>query len=203
MPNNDGLKLSPYLFISNLDDKTNIATNLATGEVVKLTKEETNMLMGSIPDPDGSFEKSGFLIQDDEIIRHRIIKRHRKACQFPSVFNLTLLPTLSCNFACRYCFEKGSPTNRMSDDVSNRVLKLVEKQARYHLRTDLSWFGGEPLLEKDLIANIHPKICSIVLSSGSEFTSSITTNGYLLDKEAVILLCDLDISAPSEAWRFL
>ena len=48
MQNNTSLKLSPYFFISNLDDKTDIATNLATGEVVKLTKEERQELIGIV-----------------------------------------------------------------------------------------------------------------------------------------------------------
>lgn len=187
------LKLSPYVFVSNFDDKTDIATNLATSEVLQLTKDETNMLNNAIPDSKGGFEKSGFLVSDDKIIRQCAIERHRIACYTPVIFNLTLLPTLYCNFSCHYCFEKGVNKKRMDDEVINRVLKLVVNQAPYHLRTNLAWFGGEPLLEINHIADIHPKIRSLVLSNNCEFTSNITTNGYLLNQDATILMRDLDI----------
>jgi len=190
---NKCLKISPYLFISEFDDETIVATNLSTGEVLQLTKNEADMLRGAVPDSNGEFEKAGFLVSDADLIRQRVIERHGKACGFPYIFNLTLLPTLSCNFSCRYCFEKGAQQRRMNDDIVNRVLKFVGLQAHRHLRTDLSWFGGEPLLEIDRIADVLPKIRAIVLSSGCEFSSNITTNGYLLDKDTAKLLRDLDI----------
>ena len=190
---NKRLKISPYVFMTKFDDKTIIASNLSTGEVLKLTKNEANMLIDAIPDPIGGFEKSGFVVSDDSKTQQCVIERHRKACRFPAIFNLTLLPTLSCNFSCHYCFEKGAQQKKMNDDITNRVLKLVKEQAHRHLRTDLSWFGGEPLLVKDYIAKIHPKIRAIAASSGCDFMSNITTNGYLLDKDTAKLLRELDI----------
>jgi uncharacterized protein len=193
MIRNTCLKISPYIFISKFDDETVLATNLSSGEVLQITINEAKMLIDAIPDPKCEFEKSGFLVSDDNMIQQCVIERHRKACRFPVIFNLTLLPTLYCNFSCRYCFEKGAQQKRMNEDITSRVLKLVDKQSHCHLRTNLSWFGGEPLLEKDYIATIHPKIRSIVLSSGCEFTSNITTNGYLLDKDTAELFRELDI----------
>lgn len=188
------LKLSPYVFLVKLEDERTIAANLATGEVVQLSDKETMLMLHGEADQYNELVESGFLVEDEEDIRKGVITRHREACFSPSVFNLTLLPTLNCNFACHYCFEEGATGKPMSAEVIDRVIKLTKKNAPRHLRTELSWYGGEPLLEKDLIANAHPRISEMVLSCGSEFRSSITTNGYLMNKEAVLLLKELKIN---------
>ena len=187
------LKVSPYVFIFKLDGKSSISANLATGEVVHLTDEEASLMLKGKTGENKQLVDSGFLVEDQEYVRNRVISRHREACFSPAVFNLTLLPTLNCNFACHYCFEKSATGKRMSEEIVERVVKLTKKNASRHLRTELSWYGGEPLLEMDLIANAHPRINEAVLSCGGEFTSSVTTNGYLLDKNVALLLRDLKI----------
>ncbi len=188
------LKLSPYTFLVKLDGKGSVASNFASGEVAQLSELETRSLQNQDADCEDKFLESTFLVEDEEITRRRVIDRHRQACYSPAVFNLALLPTLSCNFSCSYCFEKGAPGKRMNEEIIERVIRLTQKRAPAHLRTELSWYGGEPLLEIDCISNAHPRIRETVLSCGSEFNSSITTNGYLLNKEASLLLKELKIN---------
>jgi len=187
------LKKSPYILMVSIDSNTVLASNLLTGEVLKITKKEADMLINGIPDSKDIFIKSGYLISEPTDIQKYAIQRHREACNYPAIFNLTLLPTLSCNFSCSYCFEKGANPKTINEDITDRILKFIKFHAPYHLRTDLAWFGGEPLLAKDYIAKIHPKISEIVVSSKKEFISNITTNGYLLDQDAVKLLRELNI----------
>ncbi len=187
------LKLSPYTFLVESEENGSIAANLASGEVVRLTKHERSSLLNDNADFNAKLFEAGFLVEDQQAARQRVIARHRRACFLPAVFNLTLLPTLACNFACPYCFESGAPGKSMNEEIIKRVLRLTQNQAPAHLRTDLSWYGGEPLLEIDLIANTHPKISAAVLSGGGEFTASLTTNGYLLNKEVSLLLKELKI----------
>lgn len=191
-PSTKGRTLSPYVYITGDNCGARIAANLATGEVLELTVAEINALLVGSDDED-LFTHKGFLVYDTSAIRRRVVERHFKACQRPAVFNLTVLPTLACNLDCSYCFEKGVRPVRMPDEVATAIVALVERQAPRHLRIDLAWYGGEPLLQLDRITSLHPQIRKAAERAGCEFISSITTNGYCLDVPMALLFRDLGI----------
>lgn len=96
-----------------------------------------------------------------------------------SHFTLTIIPTMNCNFRCMYCYEDKFPS-RMSEETENHLIKYVRKNIRRFRSMELNWFGGEPLLEKDCVLRVTNAIVKICSQNGVSFTSSITTNGYLL-----------------------
>ena len=88
----------------------------------------------------------------DESIDEVDILRHRNKMEIyeDRSYRLFINPTLECNFACWYCYEKH-PEGRMSPEVQEKLKKCMK-----HLVADkridrlmLSWFGGEPLLYFD------------------------------------------------------
>ena len=67
---------------------------------------------------------------------------------------LTLLPTEKCNFRCTYCYEDFL-IGKMKPWIRSGVKSLIEKRVDMGLRNlNLSWFGGEPLLAKDVLFEI-------------------------------------------------
>ena len=83
----------------------------------------------------------------DESIDEVDILRHRNKMEIyeDRSYRLFINPTLECNFACWYCYEKH-PEGRMSPEVQEKLKKCMK-----HLVADkridrlmLSWFGGEP-----------------------------------------------------------
>lgn len=98
------------------------------------------------------------------------------------LYRLTINPTLNCNFSCWYCYEKHTK-KYMSDDVHNRILKLItniatEQQIEYF---HLDWFGGEPLLcYKKSVVPITQFARNECAKHNIKFSSGITTNGYLI-----------------------
>ena len=67
---------------------------------------------------------------------------------------LTVCPTLACNFACPYCFQgHGRTYESMSREVRDEVVSLAERMldASGASRLRVTWFGGEPLLAPDVI----------------------------------------------------
>ena len=60
---------------------------------------------------------------------------------------LTLHVTNECNLRCKYCFVDLGP-QRMSQDVANAAVELGMKNCK---TSGLLFYGGEPLLEKELI----------------------------------------------------
>lgn len=101
----------------------------------------------------------------------------------------TILPTLACNFNCRYCYESSRPNLFMSKEVEEDILKLVSSQKDAVFSID--WLGGEPLLGLDTIIRISESL----IANETAFRSTLVTNGYLLDSETIKLLaCSLHVS---------
>ena len=61
--------------------------------------------------------------------------------------NLTLHLTENCNMDCSYCIREKCPKD-MSEEV---LLKACDLAFSKGTRAGLCFFGGEPLLKKDLI----------------------------------------------------
>lgn len=95
---------------------------------------------------------------------------------------LTILPTGKCNFNCSYCLESEQDfsRNRMTKQSQDAILKFVQKNiSKYHdLR--IAWFGGEPLLEAQIIDDLSKKLIQICNSRHITYSASTITNGYLL-----------------------
>lgn len=103
---------------------------------------------------------------------------------------LTINPTLSCNFACPYCFEKGHPNVYMSEEVENKIIQFIRKQSEAQ-SINVTWFGGEPLLAFDRIVSLTRKMQAL----GLEYKAGIITNGYLFSEKIISLLPSLAISS--------
>lgn len=99
-----------------------------------------------------------------------------------SILNVTILLTLDCNFRCPYCFEslkKVSISNKLNV-VVDFLKKFIFDNSIKHL--NINFFGGEPLLEIENIEKIYDEMYYFCKLNGVSYNSTITTNGYLLDK---------------------
>jgi len=92
---------------------------------------------------------------------------------------LTLHVTNQCNLSCKYCFVKRGP-ERMSREVVFAAVKLGMENKN---TSGLLFYGGEPLLERELIYDVVDYAKDIKKKTGHTFYYKITTNGVLLDEE--------------------
>lgn len=97
----------------------------------------------------------------------------------PRNLNLILLPTEKCNFRCTYCYEDFA-VGRMQSNVINGVKKLIANRVPNLDRLSISWFGGEPLLAKNIVLDIGEYAHSLCAANNVAFNAGLTTNGYLL-----------------------
>ena len=95
--------------------------------------------------------------------------------------NLVIFTTLGCNANCSYCYEQGERDNKikMTPEVADKIIDLIEKTNKKKIY--LSWFGGEPLYN----ANIITYICSKLKEKNVEYSSSMITNGLLFNSEMI------------------
>lgn len=101
--------------------------------------------------------------------------------------SITIMPTEQCNFRCKYCYEsfKGK---KMAKEVQDSIIEFVRKNIMKFNSVDLSWYGGEPLLCKDVIEYISENVKKICKAAKRPLTTSITTNAYYLDLDTYKML---------------
>lgn len=93
--------------------------------------------------------------------------------------HLTLHLTRGCNLRCSYCYSPPAAGPAMTLDTGRQALRLGAGI------TDGScgivFFGGEPLLHKDLIRDIVAEARAMQRRGEGRFHFKLTTNGLLLD----------------------
>lgn len=100
---------------------------------------------------------------------------------------LILLSSEDCNFRCKYCYEKFL-RGTMLPEVRNNIKQLIQKRAESIRKFGVDWFGGEPLYGFAAIEDLAPFFCEMVDKHGWKYSSTITTNAYLLTSEVAAKL---------------
>lgn len=95
--------------------------------------------------------------------------------------NFTLHLTENCNMDCSYCTHEKT-YNRMSRKVLLAACDLAFSKGK---TAGICFFGGEPLLEKELIYTALDYCDEKVKETGKRFSCKMTTNGTLLDRDFI------------------
>jgi uncharacterized protein len=131
--------------------------------------------------------EDGFLVEarstDDEGVRAYL---DRASDGVAGTLLVTLMPTLQCNLACNYCFQKDFPAfTKMSSETEDRtlewILRLVDERGLRSLQ--VHYFGGEPTTRKEFCLRSAKILSSAMKARGGTFAWQMTTNGVLLDPE--------------------
>ncbi len=105
----------------------------------------------------------------------------------PVVKALCLHLAHACNLACRYCFADagrfGGQAGLMTDEVARRALDLLFDQSEGRRRLEVDFFGGEPLLNFDVLRRTVAYGRAKAAELGKTLKFTVTTNGTLLDEE--------------------
>lgn len=123
---------------------------------------------------------NGMLTNKDEI--QEIKESYNQIIFGTDLLEITVLPTDACNFKCVYCYQSG-PYHKMDENTANGLIEFVEENCSKYKQVLLGWFGGEPLIRKELVVEMTSKIKEICRKKGVAFVSRISTNGYELDIE--------------------
>ena len=99
-----------------------------------------------------------------------------------------------CNLACTYCFVRKEEAH-VNDIDEQAVLREIDVFFDYPGRKKtLSFNGGEPLLEWDLVKTVHAYAKELAKRKGLFLETVIVTNGTLLRQEHVDYFHENDIS---------
>ena len=136
--------------------------------------------------------RCGFIVrpEKDEL---STVKLERATARYSqNSLGLTITPTMDCNMCCPYCYEDKN-TAVMSAEVQNQLIQFVAShlQSRQSIKNmSVVWYGGEPLMQKEIISNLSKKFIEMCAEKGVEYSSSIVTNGVLLDVETAKMLAN-------------
>jgi uncharacterized protein len=110
------------------------------------------------------------------------------------LLELIILPTEQCNFRCIYCYEDFS-IGRMQPQTIAGIKAILEKRCPNLSYLNLSWFGGEPLVAKDIILDISGYAMSLLSKYPHlHYSGNMITNGYLLDISTASALANVGVT---------
>lgn len=192
------LQHSQYNYFVDRDNIV-IGYNARTGVFALIASDIADVLRGkgrieNIRDVEELIKK-GFLHYGDEF--DYIIARFNQQRNMLHLLHLTLVPTLTCNLACDYCFQKEYRSARvMSSTTQEAALRYAESLIEEGRKEVLcNWFGGEPLICKNIVLNMSGHLRRIVDKAGGQLQMSIITNGVMLDGKTVIALAKAGITS--------
>lgn len=97
--------------------------------------------------------------------------------------DVSLALTHRCNLACTYCYAGRKRNQSMSPVVASRAIEFAF--AFNDPKLQLGFFGGEPLLEWDLLVDSTSYAEKLAADRGKTIQKTVTTNGLPLTKERV------------------
>ncbi len=202
----ESLKASRYNHFVKLENGQRLAFNAMTcglgemdevnyGKYLKLAEGNGDGFPEDCEKLLADLKKGGFLIPENADELDALRAGHYRARFGNNGFGLTIIPTLNCNFACDYCYEDKSihslPADQggvMSDEVCDNIIKLCEERINEKSAFTVTWYGGEPMLAKDIIARLSKMFKAICDSKESKYHAGMITNGYLLTRKNIDFL---------------
>lgn len=136
----------------------------------------------------------GFII-DNSVDELEVIKQQYESMNDSDYYHLMILPTYACNVSCWYCTQKHRNVYISDEDVEKIKKHIVYYLTEHHLKgLNLSWFGGEPLLNFGRIIELSTFAQQFCKEHGLTFRNAITTNGILLSEEYLEKMKDLNFT---------
>ncbi len=93
----------------------------------------------------------------------------------------------NCNLNCEYCFADGGTYTKerknMPLDVALKAIDFLVEHSGKRRNLEVDFFGGEPLLNFDVVKKTVAYARSIEKSAGKNFRFTITTNAVLLNDD--------------------
>ena len=204
------LKMSKYNYTVFDKDGNLILYNFLTGlkSLTKVNKDDTEkfnqLFLSGVDIEDSSFDESykvvNQLIEAGILVDANVEESiYCNSFSYEDIFDselvLTILPTGKCNFKCPYCFESDKSFCRtaMTKESQDALLKFVQKIIPKHKSLTIGWFGGEPLLESEIIEYLSENLIKICNARFVPYSAEMTTNGFFLDEKMFDMLYKLKV----------
>ena len=177
------MKLSQFNIISKIEheDKFIVYNTYSTACVVLDNDTYTKIFIDMEFNREDSkivYLLNNGIIVESQVNEVKLVENLRYHAMSKNIQNIVILTTTECNARCYYCFEHGIKPIVMTKETADAVVEFCKE--KYKDKTiAITWFGGEPLLNFEIIKYISSKL----ISEGYELESHVTTNGSLVTDE--------------------
>ena len=165
-PDRDRIQREILAKYADRDDVTPEDSDDTFADIDELTKEEKLFA-------EDIFEPSAGVLKE----RHTEVKA------------LCLHVAHTCNLNCSYCFASQGKFHGeraiMSMETAKRAIDFLVENSGNHVNLEVDFFGGEPLLNWDVVKGTVAYARSIEKEHGKNFRFTLTTNGVGLNDEVM------------------
>lgn len=164
----------------------------------------TEKLTGECPDEViVTLEKEGFdrqdiidtyaelkaLCDDDSLFSEDTYRHFADMLTEAPIKSMCLNIAHDCNLRCEYCFaaqgDFGHGRKLMPFEVGKTAIDFLIKHSANRHNLELDFFGGEPLMNFDVVKQVVEYARSVEKEHNKNFRFTITTNGVLLDDDSI------------------
>lgn len=142
-----------------------------------------------------ALEAHDLLSFGDDVPSQDVVETSGRDSRAP--LDVTLHISHGCNITCTYCFAHGGSyggkATMMDFETGRKAIDWLLDQSEDAGACQVTLFGGEPLMNLDLIKQIVPYAKTQANERGIEITFGMTTNGTLLSGEALAFIMQEDI----------
>ena len=171
-----------YKLLGNLDEKNilnGIQSDVKTDLRKSFSEDEINSAYSDIK---ALFENKELFTSDDySNYTYKLTDSPVKA--------MCLHVAHDCNLRCKYCFASTGDfegtRSLMSFDIGKKAIDFLIEKSGTRKNLELDFFGGEPLMNMDVVKKVVEYARSREEESGKNFRFTITTNGVLLNQENI------------------
>lgn len=138
------------------------------------------------PEATSLLEKLDLIDKND-----RKLSRKKASLKAVPLASIALFVTQECNLRCIYCYGDGGSYGsggNMTRDTALRSVDWLIEQSEDKKKLSISFFGGEPLLNFNLMKEVVEYALKRGKESSKEFNFCLTTNALLLDDEKITFL---------------
>lgn len=150
-----------------------------------------------VSDPElRDFIGAGYMVSDatDEVAE--LEQRYMGARQDAATMVMTVAPIMACNFACAYCFQGADkPHKKMTPEVQDALIAYLDQKLPGLTNLNISWYGGEPLMGKDIIESLTHRINELCIKHNVNYSAFVVTNGYFLNGDLAEKLVSLGVTS--------
>lgn len=185
------MKQSIYNHIINVDGRKFIFNSLSN-QFLPVTIQIQDGLNGVSTDDTTikNLINKGFLINDDicekELVKSFFFTRKHSN----RIYNLIINTTLECNLGCWYCYETHIKKSFLPLSLVSTILEHLKIKASTEPFEvlELSFFGGEPMMNYRAIKNLLDGIKVLSDEAGYKVNLTFVTNGTFLHERYADLL---------------
>lgn len=196
------MKLSRYNWLVDCDEFT-AAYNGFTGALARVEEDNVEAIKALFKREDeisleefdqeliGQLKYGGFVLEENEDELEQLKYMHNVSRYDKEVNIITVVITQECNMGCVYCYQSQTQTEgRISNEVISRLSEYLGTTGK---DTQLTLYGGEPLLYPDKCIQTLESCKYSLDSAGKSCKAKLVTNGTLLSCEIAEELSSLGL----------